>query len=55
MSDGAVPGAKSATLSSDTLPSRDDGTVSAAIAACVRAVLGLRARRCTSYCSPPSL
>ena len=30
MSDGAVPGAKSATLSSDTLPSRDDGTVSAA-------------------------
>ena len=44
MSDGAVPGAKSATLSSDTLPSRDDGTVSAAIAASVDAVLGSRAQ-----------
>ena len=54
MSDGAVPGAKSATLSSDTLPSLDDGTVSAAIAAWVVRFSAL-ARRCTSYCSPPSL
>ena len=44
MSDGAVPGAKSATFSSGTLPSRDDGTVSAAIAASVDAVLGPRAQ-----------
>ena len=44
MSDGAVPGAKSATLSSGTLPSRDEGTVSAAIACFGRAVLGARAQ-----------
>ena len=54
MSDGAVPGAKLATLSSDTLPSLEDGTVSAAIADSV-VRFSARARRWTSYCSPPSL
>ena len=47
MSDGAVPGAKLATLSSETLPSLDDGTVSAAMADSV-VRFSARARRWTS-------
>ena len=54
MSVGDVPGSKFATFSSDTLPSRDEGTARAAMAACVVRSCA-RARRCTSYCSPPSL
>ena len=38
MSDGALPGVNAATLSSETLPSRDEGTVSAASAASVGSV-----------------
>ena len=46
--------AKNAMSSSATEPSRDEGTVSAPTSAAVRRTTGC-ARRCTSYCSSPSL
>jgi len=45
--------AKFATLSRLMLPRRDEGTVSAPMASCVDRSAA-SARRCTSYCSPPS-
>ena len=54
MSDGAEPRENVATLSSDTVPRRADGTVSEATASWVLRFAAF-ARRWTSYCSPPSL
>ena len=55
ISDGAVPGVNRAMLSSGTLPSRLDGTVSWPMAVGRLPICLARARTCTSYCSPPSL
>jgi len=54
VSAGADLGAKLATLSSDTDPSRDEGTVRPPMA-CAVDRSPCCARRWTSYCSPPSL
>ena len=55
MSAGAESGAKLATLSSGTLPSLDEGTVSDADRPVRSIDCSARARRCTSCCSPASL